>query len=60
MGCHIASLLLTLLAKTGEALYWSLFLIAIANGMVEAFINPVVATAFPKEKAKWLNILHAG
>ena len=28
--------------------------------MVEAFINPVVATAFSKEKAKWLNILHAG
>ena len=46
MGCHIASLLLTLFAKTPEALYWSVFLIAIANGMVEAFINPVVATAF--------------
>ena len=60
MGCHIASLALTLLAKTPEALYWSVFLIAIANGMVEAFINPVVATAFPKEKSKWLNILHAG
>jgi len=60
MACHIASLLLTLFAKTGEALYWSVFLIAIANGMVEAFINPVVATAFPKEKSKWLNILHAG
>ncbi|NNE93457.1 MAG: MFS transporter [Verrucomicrobiales bacterium] len=60
MGCHIASLLLTLFAKTPSALYWSVFLIAIANGMVEAFINPVVATAFKKEKAKWLNILHAG
>lgn len=36
------------------------FLVAIANGTVEAFINPVVATAFSKEKAKWLNILHAG
>lgn len=60
MACHIASLLLTLFAKTGETLYWSVFLIAIANGMVEAFINPVVATAFPKEKSKWLNILHAG
>ncbi len=60
MGCHVASLLLTLFAKTPEALYWSVFLIAIANGMVEGFINPVVATAFKDEKAKWLNILHAG
>ncbi len=27
---------------------------------MEAFINPVVATIFSREKAKWLNILHAG
>lgn len=60
MACHIASLCLTLMAKGETALYWSVFLIAIANGTVEAFINPVVATAFKKEKAKWLNILHAG
>jgi len=60
MACHVASLLLTLFAKTPTALYWSVFLIAIANGMVEAFINPVIATAFKKEKSKWLNILHAG
>ncbi len=60
MGCHLASLFLTLFAKTQSALYWSVFLIAIANGMVEAFINPVIATVFKHEKAKWLNILHAG
>lgn len=60
MGCHIASLLLTLFADGATALYWSVFLIAIANGTVEAFINPVVATIYNKEKAKWLNILHAG
>lgn len=60
MSCHVASLLLTIFAKGPTALYWSVFLIAIANGTVEAFINPVVATLFSKEKAKWLNILHAG
>ena len=27
---------------------------------MEAFINPVVATMFSREKTKWLNILHAG
>jgi len=32
---------------------------ALGNGAVEAFINPVVATLFSKEKTKWLNILHA-
>jgi len=33
---------------------------ALGNGTVEAFINPVVATMFSKQKTKWLNILHAG
>lgn len=27
---------------------------------MEAYVNPVVATMFSKDKAKWLNILHAG
>lgn len=60
MVCHVASLCFTLMASGPTALYWSVFLIAIANGIVESFINPVVATAFKKEKSKWLNILHAG
>jgi MFS family permease len=41
-------------------LYWGSLICALANGTVEAFINPVVATMFNKEKTKWLNILHAG
>lgn len=60
MACHVASLLFTLFAEGATGLYWSVFLIAIANGTVEAFINPVVATIYSREKAKWLNILHAG
>ena len=43
-----------------KLLYWGSLVCALANGTVEAFINPVVATMFNKEKAKWLNILHAG
>jgi MFS family permease len=39
---------------------WGGFILALGNGTVEAFINPVVATLFTKEKTKWLNILHAG
>lgn len=41
-------------------IYWGSLILALANGTVEAFINPVVATVFNKQKTKWLNILHAG
>ncbi|HMO12558.1 MAG TPA: MFS transporter [Pirellulaceae bacterium] len=34
--------------------------LGLGNGTVEAFINPVVATIYSREKTKWLNILHAG
>ncbi len=43
-----------------QLLYWGSLVCALANGTVEAFINPVVATMFSKDKTKWLNILHAG
>jgi MFS family permease len=43
-----------------DLLYWGSLILGLANGTVEAFINPVVATMFNKEKPKWLNILHAG
>lgn len=58
--CHIVSLVLTLRASGFQDFYWSTLLVAVANGTVESFINPVVATVFSKQKAKWLNILHAG
>jgi MFS family permease len=41
-------------------IFWGGLILALGNGTVEAFINPVVATMFDKEKTKWLNILHAG
>ena len=41
-------------------LFWGGLVLALGNGTVEAFINPVVATIFDKDKTKWLNILHAG
>ena len=43
-----------------QLLYWGSLILGLANGTVESFINPVVATMFSKEKTKWLNILHAG
>ena len=47
-------------AKAYNLLYWGSVILGLGNGTVEAFINPVVATMFKKDKTKWLNILHAG
>jgi MFS family permease len=58
--CHVASVVLTITAKGYWSLYIATFISALGNGTVEAVINPVVATLFPREKTKWLNILHAG
>jgi MFS family permease len=46
--------------KGYSLLYWGSIILALGNGTVEAFINPVVATMFSRDKTKWLNILHAG
>ncbi len=46
--------------KAYNLLYAGSVILGLGNGTVEAFINPVVATMFRKEKTKWLNILHAG
>ncbi|VAX39178.1 hypothetical protein MNBD_PLANCTO02-2987 [hydrothermal vent metagenome] len=43
-----------------QMIYWGSLILALGNGTVEAFINPVVATMFSENKTKWLNILHAG
>jgi len=45
--------------KGYKLLYWGSIILGLGNGTVEAFINPVVATMFRRDKAKWLNILHA-
>ena len=47
-------------AEAYTSLYWGSVILGLGNGTVEAFINPVVATMFNKDKTKWLNILHAG
>lgn len=46
--------------KGYKLLYWGSIILGLGNGTVEAYINPVVATMFNKDKTKWLNILHAG
>ncbi len=58
--CHILSAVITIFATGYWMLYIGTFIVALGNGTVEAYINPVVATMFNKDKTKWLNILHAG
>jgi MFS family permease len=58
--CHVVSVILTVTATGYWQLYAAMFIVALANGTVEAVINPVVATLFPRDKVRWLNILHAG
>src|SRR5688572_10806404 len=57
--CHVAAAVITIFANGYWMLYWGTFVVALGNGIVEAVVNPVVATMFPREKTKWLNILHA-
>lgn len=67
---HAASAVVTVAATPvfeaygKEATYWVLyigmFMFALANGVCEAVINPLVATLYPRQKTHYLNILHAG
>jgi MFS family permease len=57
---HVTSAIVTIFANGYWMLYIGTFIMALGNGVVEAVVNPVVATMFPKEKTKWLSILHAG
>jgi len=58
--CHISSVIITISASGYNMLYLGTFIFALGNGTVEATINPVVATLYKENKAKWMNILHAG
>lgn len=55
---HAIGIVLTILANDFWTLFAGTLAIGIANGMVEAACNPLVATLYPKEKAKMLNRFH--
>ncbi len=56
---HIVGTLFTILAPNFPVLLGSTLLIGLANGIVEAVINPLIATLYPNEKIHKLNVLHA-
>jgi len=57
---HVTSAIITMTAASYTQLYLGTLIFALANGVVEAVTNPVVATMFAKDKTKYLNMLHAG
>lgn len=57
---HVTSTVLTIFAPSFQVLYIATFIYALSNGIVEAVINPTVATMYKDNKTKWLNVLHAG
>ena len=57
---HVVSAVVTMTATTYEQIYLGTILFALANGIVEAVTNPAIATLYPKDKVRYLNILHAG
>lgn len=55
---HISGIVFTLFATGFWSLFFSTLLIGIANGMVEAACNPLVATLYADQKTTKLNQFH--
>ncbi|MQY78627.1 MAG: MFS transporter [Bacteroidetes bacterium] len=56
--CHTLGITGTILAHDFWTLFFGTLAIGIGNGMVEASLNPMVASMFPNEKIKMLNRFH--
>src|SRR5262245_15260788 len=56
---HFLGALLTVVAPSFTVLFLATLVIGIANGLVEAFVNPLVATLYPHDKTSRFVALHA-
>ena len=54
-----ASVVVTFTATSFNGMWWACILAGLGHGVVEAVINPLVASLYREEKTKWLAILHA-
>jgi hypothetical protein len=57
--CHLAGIVLTIVATGFWTLFISTLLIGIANGSVEAACNPLITSMYTEEKTRRLNRFHA-
>ncbi|MDX2269171.1 MAG: MFS transporter [Bryobacter sp.] len=55
---HCTGVVGTMAAQGFWSLYFATLAIGIANGFVEAAINPLAATLYPEKKVEKLNLLH--
>jgi MFS family permease len=55
----VASGIGTYFANSYGALYFFALCAGLGHGIVEAVINPICVAVYPREKTKWLTILHA-
>ena len=57
--CHVAGIVLTIIATGFWTLFISTLLVGIANGSVEAACNPLITSMYTEEKTRRLNRFHA-
>lgn len=57
--CHIGGVLLTIFAWHYWVVVIATFIVGVANGVVEAVCNPLIATIYPEQKTRKLTIFHA-
>ncbi|WP_223548904.1 sugar MFS transporter [Aestuariivivens sp. NBU2969] len=55
---HAIGIVLTLLATSMTSLFVATLFVGIGNGMVEAALNPMIASIYPDNKTKMLNRFH--
>jgi len=57
--CHVAGIVLTIIATGFWSLFISTLLVGVANGSVEAACNPLITSMYTEEKTRRLNRFHA-
>jgi len=55
---HVVGVIGTISSQGFWSLYGATLAIGVANGLVEAAINPLAATLYPEQKVQKLNLLH--
>ncbi|HNG32754.1 MAG TPA: MFS transporter [Blastocatellia bacterium] len=58
-GLHIVGVVGFVMAPNYQVMTYAMLLAGFGNGLVEAVINPLIATMYPEEKTHKLNVLHA-
>ena len=58
-GLHIVGVLGFITASSYTMMTYAMLLAGFGNGLVEAVINPLIATVYPDEKVHKLNVLHS-